>query len=138
MKDLLIYFKLLLLCVICTTGCISTTNHPPLKDEFFTIYREKYIKHVNDCSNKSAKYCTLLKWSGYDADVIITIIDMEHHAIVRVKEGNKFLYCCPTEGTWSKSNVRYGVKTHLVLYDEFSNKDWRNEFKINWIAGKPL
>jgi hypothetical protein len=119
------------------TGCQSMrptvpaiTRKPPLIKEFWKIKAEPYIEHLYDCSNKSSKYCRMIREKGYNADILITRVNEGHHAVVVVRFGNKdVLYCDPTQGTWSTEIDEYGAPETIVMFeDRFNKEKWAGEF----------
>ena len=123
------------------TGCRSirpvlpaivpvSIRKPPLIDKFMEIKAEPYIEHLYDCSNKSSKYCRMLREKGYNADILITRVGEGHHAIVVVRFSNDdVLYCDPTQGKWSTEVDEFGAPEKIVPFEErFDKEKWAGEF----------
>lgn len=112
-------------------SCVTTRRNnmfPPEYQKFEEIYKEEYIKHEYDCSNKSSKYCSYLRKKGYTANIIVTFWHNEAHAVVQVAIGDDYLYCDPANGTWSKDISDYGSITHFIAYEKITPEFWGGEF----------
>jgi len=123
--------RYLFLLLLFTTGCetVRINRTPPHTDLLKSIAAEPYIEHLYDCSNKSSKYCRILRDKGYKANLMITRIKGQHHAIVVVEFKNgEIIYCDPTSGRWSYEIDDYGIPDQMVPWEERLDKKWRNEF----------
>jgi hypothetical protein len=118
-------------------GCETGSQHiryyprtPPMIDQFWYVKGEPYIEHLYDCSNKSSKYCRILRENGYDANIIVTKVGEGKHAVVEVKFGdNDFLFCDPTQGKWDTKLDPFGTVLHRIPFDERLDKSkWKYEF----------
>jgi hypothetical protein len=90
---------------------------------------EPYIEHLYDCSNKSSKYCRILREKGYDANIIVTKVGEGQHAIVFIRFGNgDLLYCDPTQGKWSTEIDAFGIPKHIIPFEERLDEKWAHEF----------
>lgn len=109
----------LLAALLFMTGCASTNstaggplfekNNIPRRHDFWAIYRQRYIRGRNDCSNKAGRYARVLHEHGYQADVVVIKMTSpkykgQMHAVVRT-EG---MYVDPAFGKWSKNLNDFG------------------------------
>jgi hypothetical protein len=102
---------------------------PPETKAFWSIKAEPYIEHLYDCSNKSSKYCRILREKGYDANIIVTKVGEGQHAIVFIRFGNgDLLYCDPTQGKWSTEIDAFGIPKHIIPFEERLDEKWAHEF----------
>ena len=97
---------------------------PPLYSTFKSIQAEKYKPHVNDCSNKAAKYLRALDKAGIKAHIVVYGTAKGLHAVVNV-DGH---YFDPTTGL-SKWKIRRDSIAYAVRVDELDNPKYGDEFK---------
>jgi hypothetical protein len=124
----------ILLLLVFLVGC-STVPKPqevpelPLKELFNQIYKESYLIHVYDCSNKCAKYMRALDKEGYEVSMmVVKPFDSQvgmYHAIVRIKFDNKLsIYADVTNGKYSTNLSDYGYYLGMFeLKDLHRNHD---------------
>jgi hypothetical protein len=148
---------ILLLCLLCS--CVSTTVPDKLKDsqikilftrkppefnKFKKIYNKPYKMHQYDCSNKCAEYVSHLMGKGifcqllvidHDGPDIDKRITYEKrpivlvHAIVRVFWKNKFIYCDPTNFTWSNHIKDFSPEGLGGIINTVDLNDFRSNYK---------
>jgi hypothetical protein len=106
----------------------SGGKKPPMYAEFLSIYNEKYVLGVNDCSNKATKYARILIENGHDAALLIIYHKKSNynHVIVLVtdEEGNRHYYD-PTNDFWGPevfdysnyAEEEYNKNGELIEYD---------------------
>lgn len=119
---------------------ILFTSKPPEFNKFKEIYNKPYKIHKYDCSNKSAEYVSHLMGKGIFAQIVSVDYDgpnmtkliyhpdkgyvIETHAVVRAFWRNKFVYCDPTNFTWSDNIKDYAPAglsgiTRITEFEDF-------------------
>jgi hypothetical protein len=123
----------LLFFVLILSGCTtinteSSLPKPPMEKWFWSIYEEKFEDGWYDCTNKSAKYATLLRRNGYEADVWIFKVNLlkeSYHAVVSVKfKSGKVVFYDVTWARWSDDlNDFIEPPAFIVPYNDMNDPE---------------
>jgi hypothetical protein len=106
--------------------------HVPLKNTFWSIYREKAVEGKNDCSNTCSKYVRHLLENDHKAVMVYMHTpdpETEHivaQVKVKVKGKEKFLYCDVVNGKVSWESDKFGEPWFTIPYED--RAEWGNEF----------
>jgi len=96
----------------------------PMHEMFWSLFQERNILGVNDCTNKSGRYAKALIAGGYDAEIIIVRPDrgQYRHAIVRVtnKQGLS-QYLDPTKGLIAYNPEFIGTVLEVIPTAQIAN-----------------
>ena len=117
---------------IILSGCSGTFR--PCPKDLFEVYNSQYVLRVNDCCDKSVKYCNRLNASGFNANVVIGKIDRldGYHAFVQIEENEIIYYADPTFNTMVAESKKWRgrIVTHICR-KEASAEDVRTYQKCS-------
>ena len=101
---------------IILSGCSSKFR--PCTNDLFEIHNSQYVLRVNDCCDKSVKYCNRLNASGFNANVVVGRIDRldGYHAFVQIEENEIVYYADPTFNMVVAKSERWRGRTVTHIY----------------------
>lgn len=114
-----------LLFLLLLTSCeVELKPVAPLYDTFRAIHAERYVPHVNDCSNKCGDYLRALDKAGIKAQIIRYNTVEGYHAVVLVN-GH---YFSPTSGR-SMWDINPKSITDVLEIGDLDDPKWGDEFQ---------